>query len=144
MKRIMLRQADSRGFTLLELVVTLTIAAILASMLLAFMGTGITGSVDPITMLREQNRNNEVMEKIVGDYKSQIKNSTLDLSAFSGHVTETYGSRVDGIATAFVSYDDTDGDGVYEESLCTYGDGCKNLKITLTTGVQSITALFTE
>ena len=136
-----LHQRTTAGFTLLEVIMALVIAAILGTMLVSFMGTNMTQSANPINMVTAYNKLDEVMERIVNDYKTQIKNSTLNLSSFrSTYVTAKNG--VDGVdvTSIFVSYNNTTG----AESSCSYGLGCKNLKVTLTRGDQSVTTLFTE
>lgn len=135
----------TRGFTLLEVIMVIIVAAILGAMLVTFVGTNIGMSSNPVMLVQDQNNLNRVMENIVSDYRENIQNGSLQLNNFAAAMANKYGGSVDSIATAFVKYSDANGDGVYEESSCSYGSsGCKTLKITLQIGDQKVTSLFTE
>jgi len=56
------------GFTLLEYIVSLVIAAIVASMVYTFFGSALTQSSTPITRLKQASNLYRVMENIVSDY----------------------------------------------------------------------------
>jgi prepilin-type N-terminal cleavage/methylation domain-containing protein len=146
MKKTRIRNIlSNKGFTLIEVIVTIVVAGILGTILVVFMGTNIVQSGTPVNMVRDQYRINQVMENIVADYKQRIKDGTLNLGTFPAAVQASgyWGSDVS-FSSAYVSYSDGDGNGVYDEATCSYGTGCKNLKITLSKGYQKITALFTE
>lgn len=127
------------GFTLMELIVTITVASVMAAFLVVMVGQNIINSVNPVNMVKDQNKLVEVMDKITNDYKQQVKNGTLNLSTFAATVTSTY-NNVDGISisTSSVNYDN----GTGAESDCS--SNCKNLKIIVTGGGQSTTSLFTQ
>jgi prepilin-type N-terminal cleavage/methylation domain-containing protein len=131
---------EEKGFTLFEVILTLAVAAILATVVYTYIDTNVRHSVNPLNIVKTQDALNDVMERIVNDYKTNIKNSTLNLSTFSTAVTAAYSAEVDNLAASFVSYNNTTG----AESTCSYGTGCKNLKISLTKNNQFVTALFTE
>jgi prepilin-type N-terminal cleavage/methylation domain-containing protein len=57
------------GFTLIEYIVTLVIAAIVATMIYTFFGSALTNSGTPITRLTQSTNLQKVMENIVADYK---------------------------------------------------------------------------
>ena len=56
------------GFTLLEFIVTLVIAAIMAAMVYTYFGNALTKSSDPIFRLQKASNLHQVMENIVADY----------------------------------------------------------------------------
>lgn len=56
------------GFTLIEFIVTLVIAAIAATMVYTFMGSMLTKSSEPIFRLQKASNLHQVMENIVADY----------------------------------------------------------------------------
>lgn len=56
------------GFTLIEYIVTLVIAAIVASMVYTFFGNTLTQSSVPIARLQQTSNLHQVMENIVADY----------------------------------------------------------------------------
>jgi len=62
------RKISRSGFTLIELIVTLVIAAIGAAMLYTFFGPAFTQSSVPIARLRQVSNLQQVMENIVADY----------------------------------------------------------------------------
>jgi prepilin-type N-terminal cleavage/methylation domain-containing protein len=65
-----LRNNDSAsaGFTLIEVIVTLVVVAIVAAMMASYYGTSITQSSLPIFRLKAAARLNDVLEKITGQY----------------------------------------------------------------------------
>ena len=56
------------GFTLIEYIVALVIAAIVASMVYTFFGSALTQSSIPISRLKNASNLHKVMENIVADY----------------------------------------------------------------------------
>ena len=58
------------GFTLIEVIVTLVLVAVMAAMLTSFFGTSLTQSSAPIARLKEASNLQLVMENIVSDYNS--------------------------------------------------------------------------
>ncbi|MFH2119868.1 MAG: prepilin-type N-terminal cleavage/methylation domain-containing protein [Pseudomonadota bacterium] len=58
----------ARGFTLLEIIITLTITAVLATMIFTYFGKAFTESVTPITRLKSSAVLQRVMENITADY----------------------------------------------------------------------------
>ncbi|MCX7634236.1 MAG: type II secretion system GspH family protein [Syntrophales bacterium] len=135
----------SKGFTLIEIIVGIVVAGILGAMLVVLMGSNITQSATPVNMVKDQNRVNQVMENIVAHYKQQIKDGTLNLGTFPASIqAASYWGNDVSMSTSYVNYVDADGDGTYDEVTCTYGPGCKILKITLSKGLQKVITLFTE
>ncbi|MCX6224405.1 MAG: prepilin-type N-terminal cleavage/methylation domain-containing protein [Bacteroidia bacterium] len=59
---------NQTGFTLIEFIVTLVIAAITAAMVYTFMGSMVTKSSEPITRLKNASTLHLVMENIIADY----------------------------------------------------------------------------
>ncbi len=59
---------NQQGFTLIELIVTLTVAAVLAAMIAAFTGTALQRSGEPAVRLSETYNLQQVMENITGYY----------------------------------------------------------------------------
>jgi prepilin-type N-terminal cleavage/methylation domain-containing protein len=63
------RKNDSEfGFTLIEVIITIVIIAVVAAMMTAYFGTGITQSSIPIFRLNATGKLNAVMEKISAQY----------------------------------------------------------------------------
>jgi prepilin-type N-terminal cleavage/methylation domain-containing protein len=131
----------SGGFTLLEVVVVIVVAGVLAAMLTAFIGPGIARSVNPIIMVQEQGDLNQVMEKIIEEYKDRIASSTLHLDTLYTWITANYGSYVvDNGTPHYILFNASN-----QEVSCTYGSaGCLGLKLSLREGNQTITGILTE
>ncbi len=62
------REGHQAGFTLLEFIVTLTVAAVIAAMVSAYFGTSLTQSSDPVNRLRNAADLARVMDNIVAEY----------------------------------------------------------------------------
>jgi prepilin-type N-terminal cleavage/methylation domain-containing protein len=58
----------SRGFTLIEIIITLTVTAVLSTMIFTYFGKAFTESVTPITRLKNSAAIQRVMENITADY----------------------------------------------------------------------------
>jgi len=57
-----------RGFTLIEMIVTLVIVAVLGSMFYVYFGKGFTESVTPVNRLKQSTALHRVMQNITADY----------------------------------------------------------------------------
>jgi prepilin-type N-terminal cleavage/methylation domain-containing protein len=60
------------GFTLVEVIVTILIAAIMGAFFIQFMGTAMSRSVRAIENVRDEASAEKVMEQIVADYVAEI------------------------------------------------------------------------
>jgi len=58
------------GFTLIEVIITLVVVAVVAAMMVAYFGTSITQSSLPIARLKATGKLNQIMEKITADYNN--------------------------------------------------------------------------
>jgi prepilin-type N-terminal cleavage/methylation domain-containing protein len=58
------------GFTLIEVIITLVVIAIVAAMIAVYFGTSYTQSSMPISRLMAAGKLNQIMEKITGDYNN--------------------------------------------------------------------------
>ena len=64
-----LQKNDSEyGFTLIEVIITIVVVAIVAAMMTAYFGTGITQSSIPIFRLNAAGKINRILEKITAEY----------------------------------------------------------------------------
>jgi len=135
------KMMKNKGFTLLEVIVVIVFAAILATMITVVIGPAIARSVNPIIMVQEQGELNQTMEKIVEEYKDRIAASTLHLDAFYTWIVGNYGSYVvDSGVPRYVAFNASN-----QETACTYGSaGCLGLKLSLHDGNQTITAILME
>lgn len=131
---------NNRGFTLIEVIVTLIVASILGTMLVTFMGSNVMQSANPVIMAKDSAYLNEIMENMTIDYKYQMVTSpTNGLANFKGRVESTsplyYGSGYT-VATAYTQF--PDGNNVSE----TTPTANTVLKVTVTYKNLTVTALF--
>jgi type II secretory pathway pseudopilin PulG len=123
------------GFTLIEVIVTITFAAILGALLIQFMGTKITDSAKLVANVDNEAQLKAVMEDITRDYRNWLRNSPGNpLSQFAAQVNATpaYAAVIVGAQTGMISVDaGNDGDVAI-------------LQITLSDGTRTLRALFTN
>ena len=110
---------NETGFTLIEIILTIIVGGILAALVVQFMGTSMVRSTEPVSMVQEAFLLSGIMEKITADYTKLLAE--------------------DSSATKFLTFDAS---GVEETNPCT--SDCKILKVTITKGGQTVTALFTR
>jgi prepilin-type N-terminal cleavage/methylation domain-containing protein len=131
-----------KGFTLLEVIITLTVSVVLGVMLYQYMGTSMTRSSEPVLMIQRGFSLNHAMESIASDYKKLVTTDSTPLQTLKTNVETNYGAY--NPVTKFIEFD---GSGVEKATPC--ATDCKVLKVTLTQvtptqSKQSLTALFTK
>lgn len=75
--RRLYKMKSNRGFTLLEVIVSLVVAALLGAMLVQFMGTGLMKSYNPFILAENGTYLNMIMENITADYKYYMSYGAL-------------------------------------------------------------------
>jgi prepilin-type N-terminal cleavage/methylation domain-containing protein len=95
---------DTRGFTLVEVIVTILVTAILSAIFINFMGTAMSRSVRSIEMARGEASGEAALERIISDYVIKINQYTnaadpeplaqmktaIDAQAYGSEVSATY------------------------------------------------------
>ena len=76
---------NSRGFTLIEVIITLIVAGIIAAMLFVFMGNVVRSS-NPVLQAQNGAYLNEIMENMTSDYKYLLANSSSPMATFITNV----------------------------------------------------------
>ena len=76
----------SSGFTLLEVIITLTVGALLMAVILPYLGTSVTKSSEPLTNLRNTLLIYQTMENMTADYRSMQADNSLDLVALQNDI----------------------------------------------------------
>jgi len=135
--------ANQKGFTLVEILITIMFAAILAAVLFQFLGSSMTQSATPITLAKEGYSLNRILEKITAHHKKLLVTDADPLATFKTHIEN--GNNIAstpyfGEYTVQTSYITLNG-GI--EAVDTSGDD-RVLKTKLTVDRQSITVLFTQ
>jgi prepilin-type N-terminal cleavage/methylation domain-containing protein len=124
----------SKGFTLIEVIITIVIMAIAAAAFVTFFGKAFTGSAVPPGQVWRQYRMIQQMETITSNYRDQITNN----AAFSLATFKT--SFVDG-----TDYVDSTKTGLITLTSSTGGYTTANvLQVTLTDGNQTLMSIFTQ
>jgi prepilin-type N-terminal cleavage/methylation domain-containing protein len=122
------------GFTLIEIIVTLVIGAIMATMLVSLMGRSLTGSALPVSLVGDQYKIVQEMEKITSQYREEIKNGTLNINTFKTMYVDT-NSYSDAANTGFIALTSTGGTPYTTQQA---------LRVTLRSGDQSVQTFFTQ
>ncbi len=103
--------SKTEGFTLIEIIVAITVSAVLAAFFVQYMGSAFIYSGKPINTLKETYAINQVTAKVTAGYKAALESGT-SLSDFK----ETL-SSFDDVANSvtcsgmFLNFRDVDGDG---------------------------------
>ena len=123
------------GFTLVEIIVTIMVAAILAALMVQFAGTAMTRSGDPAAAVRTEADTGSFLEEIVSDYVKRINSAdpTVALAALKDH----YAGSPD-VTMDYVRFDGT-GQMVVEASGTT-----DTLRVTVKSGGYAVTTLLTN
>jgi prepilin-type N-terminal cleavage/methylation domain-containing protein len=139
------------GFTLLEIIVTIAIAAIMGVFFAQFVYTGVIHSVDPVRQVQNTSRASEVMEKMTAYYKSLAATQSNFLPIFKDYVE--YGNELAHPESRagypyFGSYQNI------HNKYITFVSGAEEednnaanqrvLKVTIRCGDQTVTSLFTR
>jgi prepilin-type N-terminal cleavage/methylation domain-containing protein len=141
------KMKDRRGFTLLEVIVSLIVASILAAMMASFMGTAVMQSANPVVLAQSGAYLNQIMENMGSEYKYLMKTSATPLTTFIANVG-TEGSSQTRYADASHPYTVVDNHRVSFPSgtpatEATDASG-KILKVTVRYNDLTVTALFAE
>jgi len=139
------------GFTLLEVIVTIVIAAIMGVFFAQFVSTSVIHSADPVLRVQNLSRTTHIMEYMTADYKRLAATQSNFLSIFKDYVS--YGSTT----TKPTGYEGYPYYGSYQivyNDYIKFVSGAEQpetdpanqrvLKVTIRGGDQVVTALFTR
>jgi prepilin-type N-terminal cleavage/methylation domain-containing protein len=96
MKHLKSISIDSKGFTLVEIIVTLVAAGILGAIFIHFMGTALDSSWNSVEIVRDEAGAEAVMEKLIAYYVFDLnsnddttnKNALAKIHAYDGNTIE--------------------------------------------------------
>ena len=127
---------NRKGFTLIEIIVTLIFVAITSVVMFPVLRTNLTQSAAPVTRVNSQYQLVQEMDQLTARYRDEILNESLLLTTFKN----TY---VD--ASAFVDAGNTGLVGVGQITGNAYSNQSPNiLRVTLVDGNQELVAYFSE
>ena len=131
---ILLKQtASHKGFTLVEIIVTIILVGITAAIMFPVLGTNLTRSAEPVNRLNDHHLLIQEMDKWTGIYRDEIRNNTLDITSFKTNV-DSSANYLD--STAYIN---SFNGGAYT----TQGTN-KILRVSLINNGQTLVALFAE
>ena len=128
----------------MEIIVTLTVAAVLGTIIVLYMDTSLTRSVEPITLVQKSFSLNQIIEQMTADYKelldtdSSIALTTLQTNIQNGNDdsdTPYYGEYSQ--STKWLQFDSA-------RNELSGDNGDRILKAVITSNEQTITVLFTK
>jgi len=134
MKGTRLNIAAARGFTLVEIIVTIVIMGILSAFFIHFMGTALDDSWKSVELVAGEASAEAKLEEIIAYYTSKINDNTQMANALT--IVE---SEFSGDAT--MEYIVFNGSGVEEEDLSGIP---KNLKVTVEAPGNNLTTILTQ
>ena len=132
------------GFTLIEVIVSITVGAIVGVILLTYMGTQLTHSGDPVNITRAEGAAEMWMERIISDYVQEMNTpvsySTALATIFARNYNANPYNMPAGVALTrtYVTYD-----GAGDEVAVTGGGTSTNLKVTVQAGGYGLTSILT-
>ena len=96
MKYLKSMKIDSKGFTLVEIIVTLVAAGILGAIFINFMGTALDASWNSVEIVRDEAGAEALMEQLIAYYVLDInseddatnKNALANIHAYDGNTIE--------------------------------------------------------
>jgi prepilin-type N-terminal cleavage/methylation domain-containing protein len=135
-------RANPNGFTLIEVIVTIVLAAIASVLLIQFMGGNMERSLGPLVRIDQSYRLTTVMENITAHYKNLLLTDPDPLGTL---VSDVQNGNVNTNTPYFGAYNATLryvelGSG--NEASCNVN--CRVLRVDLQRGEHVFTALFTN
>jgi prepilin-type N-terminal cleavage/methylation domain-containing protein len=147
MKTFFSKVKNRRGFTLIEVIVTLIVASIMGAILVQFLGTSFLKSADPIIRVDDVERLQYIMDRMTSDYKYRAATNPNFLSTFRTNV-QTPNYYCPGAVPACVytvpAAQYVYFDGSNNEAVDGGAGGFRVLKVTIARNNQTLTALFTR
>jgi prepilin-type N-terminal cleavage/methylation domain-containing protein len=132
------------GFTLIEIIVSIVVGAIVGVILLTYMGTQLTQSGDPVNIARTEGAAEMWMERIISDYVQEMNTPVTYTGALATIYARNYTIgpyNMPGGVTLTRAYVTYDAGG--NEVAVTGGGTSTNLKVTVQTGGYGLTSILT-
>ncbi len=133
-------EGRQRGFTLIEVIVTIVVASIMGVLLVQFMGTSMLRSGEPVVRVQDVSTLRNILDNMTSDYKYLAATQANFLSTFKTRVDTTgyYGTGYTA-TTRYIEFPTGGGTEIEDTSAPYY-----LLKVTVTRGNQSFTTVFAQ
>ena len=94
MKPVCSRNMNSKGFTLIEVIVAIILAAILGLMVVQYTGSNLRATVESLVATRNNADAVTIMERITRDYRNWLEDSPDEtLEQFQTYINNNYSAR---------------------------------------------------
>lgn len=151
---MMHRNTSQSGFTLLEIILTILVTAVLSAIILQAMGTNIQRSTFPLFTVRNTLSLQQVMENITADYKQLFLTDATPMAVFENRIVSgTYWTPTESFTGEIVhiSFVPTDCDPPSAYDRCFQEQGCSGedchlhrVIITHNSTGRNLSALFAD
>lgn len=122
-----------RGFTLVEIIITLVLSAILGTILVQLGGTALTKSSSTVLNAMDEVSAQRVMEEVVADYEKKIKDSVNGFKDFKDNNNYDTGNQVD-VEKQYVFF--------LDGKIIPQDDPSDTIMVTVSSGGHTLRALF--
>ena len=130
------RLSGQKGFTLVEIIVTLILISITAVVMFPVLRTNLTKSAVPITRVDSQYQLVQAMDRLTARYREEIQNDSLDITNFKNTYVDV-NPFVDAGNTGFMGIGQITGNAYNTQSP-------DILRVTLVDGDLTLVSYFTE
>jgi prepilin-type N-terminal cleavage/methylation domain-containing protein len=120
------------GFTLVEVIVTILMAAIMGAFFIQFMGTAMSRSTRAVENVRDEAAAERIMEQIVADYAAEV-NKANPAAALNTMTGRSYGP---GVAMEYITFNAS---GNEQTAILS-----RTLKVTVPAPGNNLVTLLTE
>lgn len=101
-----------KGFTLIEVIVIITLGGLIAAMVAPFLGTSMILSGQPANLITTGFDVNKVIENIVADYRYKVSKETLDFSDFKDNLSTRFDESGVTVTGKWIAFDTNDAEDV--------------------------------
>jgi type II secretory pathway pseudopilin PulG len=134
------RGGFSGGFTLVEVIVTIMMAAIMGAFFIQYMGTAMSRSTRAVDFVREEATAEALMEKIITDYVAKINlneaAALIDMNK-AINIDKIYDSAQKKVTAKYIDFDNS-GNEINDSSKL------RTLKVTVAAGEHRLTTLLAK
>lgn len=128
MKKLMQTKRSAKGFTLIEVIITIVVAAILGTIFVTFMGTAVTRSSDQVNQARNLAAAKAEIEKVSSYYATYLAILTVTAADWATFKTNCSASATCTVITGC--------------SVCI--SGYETVSATITVGDQTLVTYFMQ